>query len=70
MKFSHIDEKGRAKMVDVTGKPVTDREAIAKGSVVMKPETIALIRDRAVPKGDVSRLRRRRELWPRKRPRN
>ncbi len=53
MKFSHFDEKGRAKMADVTGKPVTEREAIAKGSVIMKPATIALIRDRAVPKGDV-----------------
>jgi cyclic pyranopterin phosphate synthase len=53
MKFSHFDEKGRAKMADVTAKPVTEREAVAEGSVVMKPETISLIRDKAIPKGDV-----------------
>ncbi len=53
MKFSHFDEKGRAKMADVTAKPVTEREAVAEGFVVMKPETISLIKDRAIPKGDV-----------------
>ncbi len=53
MKFSHFDEKGRAKMADVTAKPVTEREAVARGSVLMKPETIAQIKDKAIPKGDV-----------------
>lgn len=53
MKFSHFDEKGRAKMADVTAKRATEREAIAKGSVVMRPETVSLIRDQAIPKGDV-----------------
>ncbi|HWR58446.1 MAG TPA: cyclic pyranopterin monophosphate synthase MoaC [Thermodesulfovibrionales bacterium] len=53
MKFSHFDEEGRAKMADVTGKAVTEREAIARGSVLMKPETISLIKDKAIQKGDV-----------------
>ncbi len=52
-KLSHLDEKGRAKMVDVTEKQVTVREAIARGSVYMKPETLKLIKDKRIPKGDV-----------------
>ena len=52
-KFTHFDEKGRARMVDVSEKPPTQREAIAAGSVYMKPETIRLIRDRQISKGDV-----------------
>jgi len=52
-KLSHLDESGRARMVDVTGKDDTLREAVAKGSVRMKPETLALIQSGGVPKGDV-----------------
>ncbi len=52
-KLSHIDDKGRARMVDVTGKPVTLREATAKGSVGMKRETLQLIADGKIAKGDV-----------------
>jgi cyclic pyranopterin phosphate synthase len=52
-KLSHIDESGRARMVDVTGNDDTVREAVAKGSVRMKPETLALIQSGGVPKGDV-----------------
>jgi cyclic pyranopterin monophosphate synthase len=52
-KFTHIDARGRARMVDVTGKPLTLREAVARGSVYMKPETLRLIQDKKVPKGDV-----------------
>ena len=52
-KLSHLDESGRARMVDVTGKDDTVREAVAKGSVRMKPETLALIQSGGVPKGDV-----------------
>jgi cyclic pyranopterin monophosphate synthase len=52
-KLSHIDDKGRARMVDVTGKPVTLREAKAKGSVGMKRETLQLIADGKIAKGDV-----------------
>ncbi|RLC71873.1 MAG: cyclic pyranopterin monophosphate synthase MoaC [Chloroflexi bacterium] len=40
-------------MVDVSQKPVTQREAVAKGLVVMKPETLSLIREGKMPKGDV-----------------
>jgi cyclic pyranopterin monophosphate synthase len=52
-KLSHLDESGRARMVDVTGKDDTLREAVARGSVRMKPETLALIQSGGVPKGDV-----------------
>jgi cyclic pyranopterin phosphate synthase len=51
--FSHFDEAGNAVMVDVTGKAVTERVAIASGRVLMQPETLALIEQRAVAKGDV-----------------
>lgn len=53
MKLTHLDDKGRATMVDVSEKPVTHREAVASGSVRMKPGTLALIRDHKVAKGDV-----------------
>ncbi|MEW6067275.1 MAG: cyclic pyranopterin monophosphate synthase MoaC [Nitrospirota bacterium] len=52
-KLTHLDRKGRAKMVDVSEKPVTQRMAVAKGSVSMKPETLKLIEDKKIPKGDV-----------------
>lgn len=52
-KLSHLDEEGRAHMVDVSGKPETLREAVACGRVVMKPETLALIQSGGLPKGDV-----------------
>ena len=51
--LTHLDEQGRAKMVDVGWKPVTDREAIARGSVRMLPETLRLIIEGQVKKGDV-----------------
>jgi cyclic pyranopterin phosphate synthase len=52
-KLTHLDKEGRAKMVDVTEKPSTVREAVARGSVIMKPETLKLIQDKKIPKGDV-----------------
>ncbi|OGW39699.1 MAG: molybdenum cofactor biosynthesis protein C [Nitrospirae bacterium RBG_13_39_12] len=52
-KLTHIDKEGTAKMVDISKKPLTQREAIARGSVYMKPETLKLIEDKRVPKGDV-----------------
>jgi len=52
-KLTHIDKQGRVKMVDVTEKPSTQREAIARGSVHMKSETLKLILDKKMPKGDV-----------------
>jgi len=51
--LTHIDERGRARMVDVGGKDETDRRARAEALVRMAPETLALIEDEAVPKGDV-----------------
>jgi cyclic pyranopterin phosphate synthase len=52
-KLSHIDAEGTAAMVDVSGKDVTERTATARASVVMQAQTIALIRDGLVKKGDV-----------------
>ena len=51
--LSHIDQAGNARMVDVGGKPATERVAEAAGSVVMAPETLALIRNNGFEKGDV-----------------
>ena len=53
MTFSHIDETGAARMVDVGGKTVVRRTAVAAGDVRMSPETVGLLRERALPKGDV-----------------
>ncbi len=52
-KLSHLDSKGRARMVDVTGKDVTHRIAAARGTVFMRPETLKLIMEKRVEKGDV-----------------
>jgi len=54
--FSHLDEKGRVRMIDVTEKKVNRRKAIARGEVLMNIQTIRLIRDKKVPKGDVLTL--------------
>jgi len=51
--FSHIDERGRARMVDVSAKPETRRRAAASGTVRMRPETRALIDRQEIAKGDV-----------------
>jgi cyclic pyranopterin monophosphate synthase len=51
-KLSHIDEAGKARMVDVTEKQATVRLARAKGFVKTSPETLKLIRDRRIAKGD------------------
>lgn len=51
--LSHIRADGAAHMVDVSAKPITTREARAKGRVVMRPQTAALIRDGQAAKGDV-----------------
>jgi len=52
-KLTHFDDEGAARMVDVSGKPETVREAVAAGSVFMRPGTLQLILDRKVSKGDV-----------------
>ena len=53
MRLTHLDEKGRAIMVDITEKYMTDREATASGKVRMQPETLQMIRSEKVQKGDV-----------------
>jgi cyclic pyranopterin phosphate synthase len=51
--LSHLDENGRARMVDVGYKPDTERSAMARGEVQMRAETFALIQAGAMKKGDV-----------------
>jgi cyclic pyranopterin monophosphate synthase len=51
--FSHLDHVGAARMVDVGEKAVVRRAATAAGRVRMAPETVALLREKALPKGDV-----------------
>ncbi|MGN6449180.1 MAG: cyclic pyranopterin monophosphate synthase MoaC [Brucella intermedia] len=52
-KLTHIDQSGAANMVDVGSKDETERQAVAEGSVRMKPETLALILEGNAAKGDV-----------------
>jgi cyclic pyranopterin monophosphate synthase len=53
MKLSHVDEAGRARMVDVGDKPITVRTALAEGAVRMSPDAFALVARQAIAKGDV-----------------
>lgn len=53
MKFSHLDEGGKARMVDVSAKEVVKRTAVAKGMIRLSRDTLNAIRDDTVPKGDV-----------------
>lgn len=50
--LSHVDRRGRVKMVDVGDKPITSREAVARGEIAMSPAALRLIRRGAVAKGD------------------
>ena len=52
-KLTHFDAEGKAAMVDVSAKPETERVAVAKGSISMRPETLALIAEGRAAKGDV-----------------
>ena len=52
-KLTHLDDHGRAKMVDVGHKPVTAREAVAEGFITLQPGTLDAIARGNVPKGDV-----------------
>ena len=52
-KLSHLNEHGEARMVDVTGKDVTSRTAVAQGFIAMAPETLQLIQTGEAKKGDV-----------------
>ena len=51
-RLTHVDESGAARMVDVSGKEVTAREAVATGRVLVSPAVVALLRGEGVPKGD------------------
>jgi len=53
MKLTHTDESGKARMVDVTEKIVTDRVAVAKARVLMKKDTLSLVLANDMKKGDV-----------------
>ena len=52
-KLTHLDDSGKAKMVDVGDKPVTRREAVAEGFIVVQPATVRAITAGSVPKGEV-----------------
>lgn len=52
-RLSHLDEQGRIRMVDVGAKMPTRREAVARGTVRMRPETLKLVESQGLPKGDV-----------------
>ena len=53
MKLSHLDEAGRARMVDVGDKPLMDRTAVAIGTIRMSPDAFRQVAEQAVAKGDV-----------------
>ncbi|QDU64093.1 Cyclic pyranopterin monophosphate synthase accessory protein [Planctomycetes bacterium Pan216] len=57
-KLTHFDDAGASRMVDVSSKDVTEREAVASGRVEMRPETLRLILDREMSKGDVLEIAR------------
>lgn len=52
-KLSHIDDKGKANMVDVSPKPMQTRTAVARGFIRLQPQTVSLIRENQMKKGDV-----------------
>ena len=58
MRFTHLDSRGAARMVDVTAKQPTVRSATAKGEVTCSPEVMTALRDSTVPKGDVAAVAR------------
>ncbi|NOZ25064.1 MAG: cyclic pyranopterin monophosphate synthase MoaC [Nitrospirae bacterium] len=57
-RLTHTDSEGKARMVDVSGKPPTVREAVASGTVSMRPGTLSLIRENRAAKGDVLQVAR------------
>jgi cyclic pyranopterin phosphate synthase len=52
-KLSHVDDRGHARMVDVSAKPVTQREAVAEGFILLQASTVRAIAEGRVPKGEV-----------------
>ena len=51
--LSHLDEQGRAHMVDVGEKPISRRECVARGEIRMQPETLSRISEGRIPKGGI-----------------
>lgn len=70
MKMTHLDENGRAIMVDISRKIDTERIAVASGTVRMRSETLELIRSGEVKKGDVLAVAVWQELWQPRKPQN
>jgi cyclic pyranopterin phosphate synthase len=52
-KLTHVDTRGKARMVDVSGKPMQFREAVARGAIRLQPATLRLIKSSRIAKGDV-----------------
>lgn len=52
-RLTHVDDAGAARMVDISAKAATQRMARARGAIMMRPETLAAIRDNQIAKGDV-----------------
>ena len=61
--LTHLDEQGRARMVDVSGKEATPRRATAQAVVTMRPETLDKIRQNALAKGDALAVARWQAFW-------
>ena len=53
MEFTHFDDRGNARMVDVSGKEITARTAVAEGTIQVSPEVFQAIEQKTVKKGDV-----------------
>lgn len=53
MKLSHVDDSGKARMVDISGKPPLHREAVAAGKIILAPATLELLKNNQLQKGDV-----------------
>lgn len=53
MKLSHISNKGKAEMVDIGSKKIVHRKAVAEGRIYLKPETVQLIKQQEIQKGEV-----------------
>jgi len=68
-RLSHVDARGRVRMVDVGAKPVTEREAIARGSIRMSREALRIVRSGKIKKGDPLQAARVAGIRRRSRPR-
>ena len=58
MEFSHLNERGEVNMVDISGKKIVHREAVASGTIYLQDETIKMIKNNLIKKGDVLSIAR------------